>query len=196
MAHWLLVGLGNPGARYQGNRHNIGFVCADLIWRHYNFAPWRQKFHGQLAEGQIGPHRVLLLKPETYMNESGRAVQAALQFHKFPMAQIGVFYDELDLPLGKIRVKQGGGSGGHNGIRDIDAHIGGDYWRIRIGIGHPGIKELVRHHVLQDFTRTEQEYIHPVCAALTAELPLFLAGDANRFMTKISLQDPKNQKMP
>ncbi|HVO04412.1 MAG TPA: aminoacyl-tRNA hydrolase, partial [Candidatus Cybelea sp.] len=136
----LIVGLGNPGPRYAGNRHNIGFMAADAIVRRYSFGPIKERFHGLAAEGTIEGEKVLALAPQTFMNDSGRAVQAALQFYKLQPEDVIVIYDEIDLPLGKVRVKRNGGAGGHNGIRSIDAHIGPDYWRVRIGVDHPGQK--------------------------------------------------------
>ena len=147
----LIVGLGNPGARYARNRHNIGYMAADAIARRYGFPAFRSRFKGELAEGVIAGARRLLLRPETFMNASGESVLAAMSFYKIPPAEIVVIHDELDLRPGKVRVKRGGGSAGHNGLRSIDAMIGADYWRIRIGVGHPGVKELVQPYVLQNF---------------------------------------------
>ena len=141
----LLVGLGNPGPRYAGHRHNVGFMAVDEIVRRRVFSPWRQRFNGEMAEGHLGGERMLVLKPMTFMNESSKAVGEAVRFHKIPLERIVVFHDEIDLAPGKVRVKRGGGAGGHNGLRDIDAHIGNGYRRVRIGIGHPGHKDLVLH---------------------------------------------------
>src|SRR5215475_7550624 len=146
----LLVGLGNPGTRYAGNRHNIGFMAVDAIARRHGLGPWRRRFQGVACEGVIGSERVLLLLPGTYMNDSGRAVAESAHFYKLAVADIVVFHDELDLPPGKLRVKTGGGNAGHNGLRSISAHVGNDYRRVRIGIGHPGVKELVQPYVLTD----------------------------------------------
>ena len=150
----LFVGLGNPGAQYAHNRHNIGFMAVDEIARRHGFAPWRRRFQGETAEGTLDRERVLLLKPMTFMNESGRAVQEAAQFLQARGRRDPVFHDELDLPAGKLRVKLGGGIAGHNGLRSISAHVGNDYRRVRIGIGHPGDKELVHGHVLSDFAKS------------------------------------------
>ena len=174
----LIVGLGNPGPRYADNRHNIGFLAVDEIVRRYSFGPIKSKFHGAIAEGNIGSEKVICLCPTTFMNESGRAVQAALQFYKLDPSDITVIHDEIDLPLGKVKVKRGGGAGGHNGLRSIDAHIGPDYWRIRLGVGHPGVKAAVKNFVLMDFGKEERKLVDeinldpkwvrtaPVCAVL------------------------------
>jgi len=149
----LFVGLGNPGAKYQGNRHNIGFVAVDEIARRHGFAPWRRRFQGETSEGALDGERVVLLKPATYMNESGRAVGEAMHFFKLALSDLSVFHDELELPPGKIRVKVGGGIAVHNGLRSISAHVGRDYRRVRIGIGHPGVTEMVLGYVLNDFAK-------------------------------------------
>ena len=138
---WLIVGLGNPGGSYARNRHNIGFMAADEIVRRHCFSPWRSKYQGQIAEGTIAGEKVLVLKPETYMNLSGQSVAAAARFHKIPNGNVIALHDEIDLPPGKVRVKKGGGAAGHNGLKSIDAHLGNDYWRVRLGIGHPGDKD-------------------------------------------------------
>lgn len=181
----LLVGLGNPGRGYAHNRHNIGFLAVDEIHRHYRLAPWRARFQGLVAEGEIGSERVIVLKPETYMNELGLSVGAAARFYKLEPPAIVVIHDEVDLTPGRIRVKQGGGAGGHNGLRSIDAHLGPDYWRVRIGVGHPGQAELVRAYVLQDFAKEERPLMSKVVVAAVEALPLLLAGDANGFMNKV-----------
>ena len=149
----LFAGLGNPGARHASNRHNVGFMAADAIHRRHSFSPWSKKFHAEIAEGRLGDEKILLIKPQTFMNLSGQAVGEALRFYKIDLGDLVVFYDELDLAPGKVRVKTGGGAGGHNGIRSIDGHCGQDYRRVRIGIGHPGIKEMVSPHVLSDFSQ-------------------------------------------
>ena len=181
----LLAGLGNPGRGYAHNRHNIGFLAVDEIHRQYRLAPWRARFQGLVSEGEIGSERVVVLKPETYMNESGRSVAAAAHFYKLEPPAIVVIHDEVDLTPGRIRVKQGGGAGGHNGLRSIDAHLGPDYWRLRIGVGHPGQAELVRPYVLQDFAKEERPLMSKVVVAAVEALPLLLAGDANGFMNKV-----------
>lgn len=152
----LFVGLGNPGQSYAQNRHNIGFMAVDEIATRHGFGPWRAKFQGQVAEGKIGAKKAMLLKPQTYMNESGRSVGELIRFYKIDPPDIIVFHDELDLPGGKVRVKTAGGHGGHNGLKSIDAHIGKDYHRVRMGIGHPGQKDRVHGHVLSDFSKAEQ----------------------------------------
>lgn len=183
----LLVGLGNPGPRYAGNRHNIGFMAVDAIVRRHSFSAIRERFHGLTAEGTIDGEKVLALAPQTFMNDSGRAVQAALQFFKLQPSDVIVLYDEIDLPLGKVRVKRGGGAGGHNGIRSIDAHIGPDYWRVRMGVDHPGQKEMVKAYVLMDFFKEEHETVQAMLDAVTDAIPLMIAGDDGRFMNKVSV---------
>jgi len=182
----LLVGLGNPGKSYAGNRHNIGFMAVDAIARALGPAPFRRKFQGEAAEARLGPDRALLLKPETYMNESGRAVAEAARFHKIPVADIVVFHDELDLAPGKLRVKRGGGDAGHNGLRSITAHMGGDYRRVRLGIGHPGDKALVHSYVLSDFAKAEKPWVETLCDAVAAHVGALAKGDDSLFQTRIS----------
>lgn len=183
----LLVGLGNPGAAYARNRHNIGARAADDIVRRYGFSPWRSKFQGILAEGSIAGEKAVVLKPETYMNLSGQSVAAAARFFKIGAPEVIVFHDDLDLAPGKLRVKQGGGSGGHNGLKSIDAHLGNDTWRVRIGIGHPGDRDLVTPWVLGDFAKADEAWAVPLLEAVSGQLPLLLAGDANGFMTRVAL---------
>ncbi len=183
----LLVGLGNPGPRYAGNRHNIGFMAVDAIVHRHSFSAIRERFHALTAEGTIDGEKVLALAPQTFMNDSGRAVQAAVQFFKLQPADVIVLYDEIDLPLGKVRVKRGGGAGGHNGIRSIDAHIGTDTWRVRMGVGHPGQKELVKSYVLMDFFKEEHGQVQAMLDAVTDAIPLMIAGDDGRFMNKVNL---------
>jgi PTH1 family peptidyl-tRNA hydrolase len=183
----LLVGLGNPGPRYAGNRHNIGFMAVDAIVRRHSFSAIRERFHGLTAEGTIDGEKVLALAPQTFMNDSGRAVQAAMQFFKLQPEEIIVIYDEIDLPLGKVKAKRGGGAGGHNGIRSIDAHVGADYWRIRMGVDHPGQKELVKSYVLMDFFKEEHAQVQAMLDAVTDAIPLMIAGDDGRFMNKVSV---------
>ena len=182
----LLVGLGNPGARHAENRHNIGFMALDEIARRHRFAPWRKRFQGEVAEGRIGGAKVLALKPRTYMNESGRAVGEALRFFKLAPEAVVAIHDEIDLKPGKVRVKRGGGAGGHNGIRSIDAHIGKDYWRVRLGIGHPGGKELVHGHVLRDFAKADRDWLDTLLDAVGGEIALLMAGDEGAFMSRIA----------
>jgi PTH1 family peptidyl-tRNA hydrolase len=183
----LIAGLGNPGRRYAGHRHNIGFMAADKIHRRHRFSPWRARFEGETSEGDIAGEKVLLLKPATYMNESGRSVAQAMRFYKLTPANVVVVYDELDLPPGKLRMKQGGSTAGHKGLKSIEAHIGKDFRRMRIGIGHPGAKELVNGYVLHDFAKADREWIDPLLGAV-AENAVYLAAnnDAN-FMNRVHL---------
>jgi PTH1 family peptidyl-tRNA hydrolase len=190
----LLVGLGNPGAAYSRNRHNIGFMAADEIVRRHGFSGWKAKFQGELAEGTIEGEKVLVLKPGTFMNLSGQSVGAALRFHKIEPDAVTVFYDELDLAPARIRIKKAGGSGGHNGIKSLDSHIGPDYWRVRLGIGHPGDKNLVSPYVLGDFAKADQAWLEPLLEGVARHLPLLLAGNHNDYMSKIALSLPKPEK--
>jgi len=183
----LIVGLGNPGARYARNRHNIGFVIADAVVRRYGFSAYRDRFKGEVAEGTIAGERCLLLKPQTFMNDSGEAVLAAMSFYKIRPEDILVIHDELDLRPGKVRVKRGGGSAGHNGLRSIDALVGADYWRLRIGIGHPGVKELVHPYVLQNFPAEEVKlWVEPLVEAVAEIIPLLVGGDPPAFMSEVA----------
>lgn len=183
----LFVGLGNPGRQYAGNRHNIGFMAIEQIARAHNFAPFRARFQGRVSEGQIGGERIILLEPETYMNESGRAVGDAARFYKIDLDDIVVFHDELDLAPGKCRIKIGGGAAGHNGLRSIDAHMGKDYKRVRLGIGHPGDKNLVHSYVLNDFAKAEQVWVHTLCDAIARNAALIAKGDDAGFQNKVHL---------
>ena len=183
----LIVGLGNPGNKYAKNRHNIGAMAIDEIARQNSFSPFRSKFKGLLAEGKLGNERVALLKPQTFMNNSGDSVQAAAKFFKLEPAQISVIYDELDLVPGKVRVKTGGGNGGHNGLRSIDPQIGRDYQRVRLGIGHPGHKEMVTRHVLSDFHKIDYEWLDPLLDAIAKNAAMLVTGDASGFMNKMAL---------
>jgi PTH1 family peptidyl-tRNA hydrolase len=183
----LFVGLGNPGAKYQGNRHNIGFMVIDEIARRHGFSPWRRRFQGETADGTLDGERVTLLKPLTYMNESGRAVQEAASFFKIEVGDITVFHDEIELPDAKLRVKVGGGIAGHNGLRSISAHVGNDYRRIRLGVGHPGAKELVHGHVLNDFAKAERPWVEALVDAVTANAGLLVAGRDSTFANKVHL---------
>lgn len=182
----LVVGLGNPGAGYAKNRHNIGFMAADEFVRRHSFGPWRAKFQGQLSEGGIGAEKVLVLKPQTYMNLSGESVAAALRFHKLNLGDLVVLHDELDLAPGRIRVKKGGGAGGHNGLKSIDAHLGQDYWRVRLGIGHPGDKDRVTGHVLSDFHKADETWLTPLLEAVAEALPLLFSGGDTQFMNTVN----------
>jgi PTH1 family peptidyl-tRNA hydrolase len=183
---FLLVGLGNPGPKYAGHRHNIGFMALDEIARRHGLGPWRRRFQGQVAEGRVAGHKVLALKPTTFMNRSGQAVGEALRFYKLDPDQVTVFYDEIDLRPGKVKVKQGGGAGGHNGVRSLDAHIGRDYWRVRLGVGHPGDKDLVHGYVLRDFAKAEAPGLEHLLATVADELPRLLAGDPGAFMSRVA----------
>jgi PTH1 family peptidyl-tRNA hydrolase len=183
----LFVGLGNPGPRYARNRHNIGFRAVDAIARAHGAGPWRRRFQGESADVVIGGERVLLLKPQTYMNDSGRSVGEAQNFYRIPLADVTVFYDELDLPQGKLRVKLGGGNAGHNGLRSISAHCGNDYRRVRLGIGHPGHKPLVQPHVLGDFSKAEEEWVGDLCGLIAEHAGLLARGDDASFQNKIHL---------
>jgi PTH1 family peptidyl-tRNA hydrolase len=183
----LLVGLGNPGPRYAHNRHNIGFMAVDTLVRRHEFAPFRAKFSGEIAEGTVAGERVLALKPMTFMNLSGESVGACARFFKIEPPEIAVIHDELDLAPGKLRVKRAGGAAGHNGLRSIDDAIGPDYWRVRLGIGHPGAKELVHPYVLQNFDAEEMSWVTPLTDAIAEALPLLVKDDAQGFMTKVAL---------
>jgi peptidyl-tRNA hydrolase, PTH1 family len=182
----LFVGLGNPGGKYAGNRHNVGFMAVDAIARRHSLGPWKKRFQGLVAEGQIGPERVLLLKPETYMNESGRAVGEAMRFLKIPIRDLIVLYDEIDLTPSKLKVKAGGGNAGHNGLRSISAHLENDYVRVRIGVGHPGNKDLVAHYVLHDFAKADRVWLEPLLDAIADAAGRLAAGDAARFLTDVA----------
>lgn len=182
----LLVGLGNPGNQYEGNRHNIGFMAIDAIAREHGIGQFRSKHAGLLAEGTIAGEKVMLLKPQTFMNRSGDSVQQAAKFFKIEPSDIIVFYDELDLAPGKVRVKIGGGNGGHNGLRSIDPQIGLDYKRVRLGIGHPG-KEFVTPHVLGDFAKADKSWLDPLLDGIGKHIALLLKGDDSGFMNKLAL---------
>lgn len=186
----VFAGLGNPGAEYANNRHNVGFMAVGEIARRHSFSPWSKKFQAEIAEGRIGDEKVLLLKPQTYMNLSGQSVGAALGFYKLDLAALTVFYDEIDLVAGKVRVKTGGGAGGHNGIRSIDAHSGKDYRRVRIGVGHPGDRDKVHGHVLGDFAKADKAWLEPLLEAIAANAEYIVRGDDNGFMNKLSLAVP------
>ncbi len=184
----LWVGLGNPGAKYAGNRHNIGFMALDRVAEDHGFAPWRGKFQGSLTEGRFGSDKVLLLKPETFMNLSGQSVGEAMRFYKLTPADVTVFHDELDLAPGKLRVKQGGGHAGHNGLRSMHAHIGADYARVRLGIGHPGHKDRVSGYVLSDFAKAEADWLDDLMRGISDGAPHLAAGDSGKFMNAVALR--------
>ena len=190
----LIAGLGNPGPKYANNRHNIGFMAADLMARRHNFSPWQKKFSGEICEGMLDGEKTILLKPLTFMNNSGQSVGEALRFYKLDLANLIVIYDELDLFPGKLRVKTGGSANGHNGIRSIDAHVGPAYRRIRLGIGHPGSKELVHNWVLGDFAKSDKEWLEPFLDAVADASPLLASKDENAFATKVALILGKDAK--
>jgi PTH1 family peptidyl-tRNA hydrolase len=183
----LFIGLGNPGEKYARNRHNIGFMAIDAIARRHNFPAFRQKFSGLISEGEIEGERVLLLKPQTFMNSSGDSVGKVVKFYKLGLPDVTVFYDEIDLVPGKVRIKRGGGSGGHNGIRSIDPQIGADYRRVRLGVGHPGHKDAVMPHVLGDFSKADHVWLDPLLDALADNAGLLLKGDDNTFMNRLAI---------
>jgi PTH1 family peptidyl-tRNA hydrolase len=186
----LWVGLGNSGAKYALQRHNVGFMAADILSEAHDFGPWSKKFRSLVAEGRIGPHRILLLKPQTFMNDSGDAVAQALRFYKLDLDDLTVFHDELDLAPFKVKVKVGGGTAGHNGLRSIDAHLGPDFKRVRIGIGHPGPgqKEKVTPHVLGNYAKSEMEPLSDVLAAIAGDAEWLADGDDARFMSEVALR--------
>jgi PTH1 family peptidyl-tRNA hydrolase len=187
MSMLLIVGLGNPGSGYAGNRHNIGFMAVDAIAKRHGIGPWRRRFQGVSAEGPLAGERVLLLLPGTYMNESGRAVAEAVSFYKLGVSDIVVFHDEIDLAPGKVRVKTGGGSAGHNGLRSISSHVGNDYRRVRIGVGHPGAKELVQMHVLNDFAKSERAWVEALCDVMADNAALLAKREDAAFQNKVHL---------
>lgn len=184
----LFIGLGNPGAAYAGNRHNIGFMAVDRIAADHDFSGWKKAFKGLVADGRLGNERVLLLKPDTFMNLSGQAVQSALAFHKILPSDVVVFHDELDLSPGKLRVKQGGGHAGHNGLRSIHGHIGENYGRVRLGIGHPGHKDAVAGYVLHDFAKTDAEWLGDLLRGISEGAVLLAAGDSAKFLNAVALR--------
>lgn len=190
----LIVGLGNPGRRYAGNRHNIGFMAADEIHRRHRFSPWRARFEGEISDGPFGGEKALLLKPATYMNESGRSVGQAMRFYKLRPEEVLVVYDELDLPPGKMRLKTGGSAAGHKGLRSIEAHIGKQFRRMRLGIGHPGSKEMVHSYVLHDFAKADRSWLEPLLAAVAEHAPLLAGGDEANFMNKVHLATAEGQE--
>ncbi len=183
----LFVGLGNPGAKYAGNRHNVGFMAVEAIAKAHRFGPFRRKFQGVFVEGEIARERVLLLLPGTYMNESGRAVAEAARFYKIAIGDIVVFHDEVDLAPAKVRVKVGGGVAGHNGLRSITAHVGNDYRRVRVGIGHPGDKNLVERYVLTDFAKDERPMFEALIDIIAENAPLLARREDARFQNKVHL---------
>jgi len=183
----LVVGLGNPGSRYQGHRHNIGFMAVDEIVRRHGFSAWRKRFQGETAEGTLNGEKVLAIKPMTYMNESGRSAGEAMRFFDIDPAKVIVLYDELDLEPGKVRVKFGGGAAGHNGIRSMIAHVGPHFQRVRLGIGHPGDKAMVQPHVLSDFAKADKTWLVPLLEAVADYIPLLVKGEEGTFQNKVHL---------
>ena len=183
----LFVGLGNPGSAHVGNRHNVGFMAVEAIAKRHGIGPWRRRFQGVAAEGPLAGKRVLMLLPGTFMNESGRAVAEAANFYKLGIGDIMVFHDEIELPPGKVRLKIGGGNAGHNGLRSISEHLGNDYRRVRIGVGHPGVKELVHHHVLSDFAKSERAWVKALCEIIADNAPLLANGQDASFQNKVHL---------
>jgi len=194
----LFVGLGNPGAKYARNRHNIGYMAVDRIAQDHGFGPWKSRFQGVCAEGRFGSDKLLLLKPETYMNKSGQSVGAAMNFYKLQPSDVYVFHDELDLAPAKCRVKTGGGHAGHNGLRSLHAAIGADYNRIRIGIGHPGHKDRVSTYVLHDFAKADADWIDDLLRGISEGAVHLAAGDPGKFMNAVSLRTapPRSSNMP
>jgi PTH1 family peptidyl-tRNA hydrolase len=184
----LFVGLGNPGAKYAANRHNIGFMAVDRIATDHGFGPWKKAFQGEVSEGRFGSQRVVLLKPGTFMNLSGQSVRAAVDFHKIELDDVTVFHDELDLIPGKCRVKQGGGHAGHNGLRSLHAHIGDGYGRVRLGIGHPGHKDRVAGYVLSDFAKADGDWLDDLMRGISDGASALAAGDTAGFQNAVALR--------
>ncbi|MCF6445632.1 aminoacyl-tRNA hydrolase [Nereida sp. MMG025] len=184
----LFAGLGNPGAKYAMNRHNIGFMALDRIADDHGFSPWRGKFQGQVSEGRLGGQKVILLKPETFMNNSGQSLRAALDFYKLDSTDVTVFHDEIDLAPAKTRVKSGGGHAGHNGLRSIHAHIGPQYDRVRMGVGHPGHKDAVPGYVLRDFPKADQGWLDDVLRGISDGAPYLADGDTAKFLNAVALR--------
>lgn len=183
----IIAGLGNPGTQYAGNRHNIGFMAVDALQRLPSFAPWSKKFRAEISEGEIDGEKVLLMKPLTYMNLSGEAVGEAMRFFKLKPADIIAIHDELDLPAGRSRIKIGGGHGGHNGLKSLDAHCGKEYRRLRLGIGHPGNKERVHGHVLGDFAKVDAVWLDPLLDAIADNAAMLIKGEDSQLMNKLAL---------
>jgi len=189
----IIAGLGNPGGKYAANRHNIGFMAADEIVRRHSFSPWKNKFNAETSDGKLDGVKTLIIKPQTFMNESGQSVGEALRFYKEDIANLVVIYDELDLAPGKLRIKTGGGTGGHNGIKSIDAHCGKDYRRMRLGIGHPGAREKVTGHVLGDFAKADHEWLDPLLHSIAENAPLLASSKDSNFMNKVAMDTGQNK---
>lgn len=183
----LIAGLGNPGAEYSRNRHNAGFMAADVLHESYDFGPWKSRFQGAVSEGKIAGAKVYLLKPMTYMNDSGDSVAAAMRFYKLPLSALTVIHDEIDLAAGKLKVKRGGGDAGHNGLRSITAALGPDYRRVRIGVGHPGSKAGVHRHVLNNFSKADEDWLVPMLSAIAEATPQLVKDNEAGFTTKVAL---------
>jgi peptidyl-tRNA hydrolase, PTH1 family len=183
----LIAGLGNPGPQYRSNRHNIGFMAVDAIHRRHNFSAWTKKFKGEIAEGELDGQKVLLIKPQTFMNLSGDSVADVMRFYKLQPSDLVVIYDELDLVPGRARLKTGGGHGGHNGIKSIDAHAGREYRRLRLGIGHPGVKDMVQNHVLGDFAKSDQVWLEPLLETLADNAGMLTRNEDSQLMNKLAL---------
>ena len=192
----LIAGLGNPGADYARNRHNAGFMAADVIHESHDFGPWRSKFQGLISEGMLGRRKALLLKPMTFMNDSGVSVAAAARFYKLPLEAVVVIHDELDLAAGKLKVKTGGGDAGHNGLRSIIAALGPDYRRVRIGVGHPGEKSRVHGHVLSNFTKADEDWLVAMLDGIAQAAPLLARDDDTGFMNKVAVITKPPEKKP
>ena len=194
----LFVGLGNPGAKYARNRHNIGFMALDHIASDHGFTPWRGKFQGSVSEGRLGSEKVVLLKPETFMNLSGQSVGEALRFYKLDAGDVTVFHDEIDLAPAKLRVKQGGGHAGHNGLRSLHQHVGPDYRRVRLGVGHPGHKDAVPHYVLKDFPKADESWLDDLMRGISDGAPHLAEGDAGKFQNAVALRlnPPQSSNRP
>jgi peptidyl-tRNA hydrolase, PTH1 family len=200
---FIIAGLGNPGAKYSANRHNIGFMAVDAIQRRAGFSPWSKKFKAEISEGELGAEKVLLIKPQTFMNLSGEAVGEAMRFYKLQPQDIIAIYDELDLVPGKARIKTGGGHGGHNGVKSLDAHCGREYRRLRLGIGHPGSKEQVQNHVLGDFAKVDRVWLEPLLEAIADNADMLVRAEDSQLMNKLALavgakpeDEPKKAKTP
>lgn len=200
----IIAGLGNPGSKFAGNRHNIGFMAVNAIQRRPGFSPWSKKFRAEISEGELAGEKVLLVKPQTFMNLSGESVGEAMRFYKVGPESILAIYDELDLLPGKARIKTGGGHGGHNGVKSLDAHCGKEYRRLRLGIGHPGNKDLVHNHVLGDFAKSDQDWLPPLLDALADNADMLVKGEDSQLMNKLALavgsqpdeEKPKTDKKP
>ena len=182
----LIAGLGNPGGQYENNRHNIGFMAVDVIAADHGFGPWKAKFQGQISEGRLGSEKVVLLKPETFMNRSGQSIGAAMRFFKLDPADVIVLHDEIDLAPAKVKVKSGGGHAGHNGLRSVHGHIGPDFVRVRLGVGHPGHKDAVPGFVLRDFPKADQEWLDNVLRGVSDGAANLVDADSSRFLNAVA----------